>query len=85
MFDLFVIQKSAKDIWCTLESRYGGDDTGRKKYVVGKWLQFPMIDDKPVVEQIHEYENVVANVLSEGMKMCEILQANVLPENFSPF
>ncbi|KAA0058501.1 ty1-copia retrotransposon protein [Cucumis melo var. makuwa] len=68
----------------TLESRYGGDDAGRKKYVVGKWLQFQMTDGKPVVEQIHEYENLVANVLSEGMKMCEILQANVLLEKFPP-
>ncbi|KAA0048161.1 ty1-copia retrotransposon protein [Cucumis melo var. makuwa] len=50
MFDLFVAQKSAKDIWSTLESRYGGDDAGRKKYVVGKWLQFQMTDDKPVME-----------------------------------
>ncbi|KAA0061645.1 ty1-copia retrotransposon protein [Cucumis melo var. makuwa] len=25
MFDLFVVQKSAKDIWSTLESRYEGD------------------------------------------------------------
>ncbi|KAA0048397.1 ty1-copia retrotransposon protein [Cucumis melo var. makuwa] len=40
MFDLFVAQKSVKDIWSTLESRYGEDDAGRKKYVVGKWLQF---------------------------------------------
>ncbi|KAA0049764.1 ty1-copia retrotransposon protein [Cucumis melo var. makuwa] len=84
MFDLFVVQKSAKDIWSTLESRYGGDDAGQKKYVVGKWLQFQMTDDKPVVEQIHKYENLVANVLSEGMKMCEILQANVLLEKFRP-
>ena len=67
MFDLFVIQKYVKDILCTLESHYGGDDAGRKKYVMEKWLQFQMTDDKPVVEQIHEYENLVANVLSEGI------------------
>ncbi|TYJ97996.1 ty1-copia retrotransposon protein [Cucumis melo var. makuwa] len=50
-------------------------------------LEYPritMTDDKPVVEQIHEYENLVANVLSEGIKMCEILQANVLLEKFPP-
>ncbi|KAL0373735.1 UNVERIFIED_CONTAM: hypothetical protein Sradi_3289200 [Sesamum radiatum] len=46
LFDLFVNQKSAKEIWNTLETRYGGDDAGRKKYVVGKWLQFHMVDDK---------------------------------------
>ncbi|TYK15379.1 ty1-copia retrotransposon protein [Cucumis melo var. makuwa] len=41
-----------------------------------------MTDDKPIVEQIHEYENLVTSVLSEGMKMCEILQANVLLKKF---
>ncbi|KAK4389970.1 hypothetical protein Sango_2060300 [Sesamum angolense] len=61
-----------------------GDDAGRKKYVVGKWLQFQMIDEKPIMDQIHEYENLVADVLREGMKMCEILQANVLLEKFPP-
>ncbi|KAL0411131.1 UNVERIFIED_CONTAM: Retrovirus-related Pol polyprotein from transposon TNT 1-94 [Sesamum latifolium] len=30
LFDLFVSHKSAKDIWTTLETRYGGDDAGRK-------------------------------------------------------
>ncbi|KAA0066431.1 ty1-copia retrotransposon protein [Cucumis melo var. makuwa] len=45
-----------------------------------KWLQFQMTDNKPVVDQIHAYENLVANVLFEGVKMCEILEANVLLE-----
>ncbi|KAL0404059.1 UNVERIFIED_CONTAM: Retrovirus-related Pol polyprotein from transposon TNT 1-94 [Sesamum radiatum] len=84
LFDLFVSHKSAKDIWTTLETRYGGDDAGRKKYVVGKWLQFQMVDERPIMDQIHEYENLVTDVLSEGMKMCEILQANVLLEKFPP-
>jgi len=37
------------------------------------------------MEQVHIYENLCAEVLAEGMKMCEILQANVLIENFPPF
>ncbi|TYK28557.1 ty1-copia retrotransposon protein [Cucumis melo var. makuwa] len=84
--DLMIdLDKYAKDNkTSTLESRYGGDDAGWKKYVVGKWLQFQMTDDKPIVEQIHEYENLMANVLSEGMMMCEVLQANVLLEKFPP-
>ncbi|XP_022150382.1 uncharacterized protein LOC111018559 [Momordica charantia] len=85
LFDFFVTKKSAKIMWDTLESRYGGDDAGRKKYVVGKWLQFQMADDKSIMDQVHEYKNLVANVLSEGMKMCEILQTNLLLEKFPPF
>ncbi|KAL0368408.1 UNVERIFIED_CONTAM: hypothetical protein Scaly_1059700 [Sesamum calycinum] len=76
--------ESAKDIWTTFETRYGGDDAGRKKYVVVNGFNFQMIDEKPIMDQIHKYENLVADVLSEGMKMCEILQANVLLEKFTP-
>ncbi|KAL0319709.1 UNVERIFIED_CONTAM: hypothetical protein Sradi_5232400 [Sesamum radiatum] len=36
LFNLFVNHKSARAIWNTLESRYGGDDASRKKYIVGK-------------------------------------------------
>ena len=37
------------------------------------------------MEQVHTYENLCAEVLVEDMKMCEILQANMLIEKFSPF
>lgn len=65
LFDLFINQKSAKVIWETLVKRYGDDDAGKKKYVVGNWLRFQMVDNKPIMEQIHEYENLVCDVLNE--------------------
>ncbi|KAK4737007.1 hypothetical protein R3W88_000704 [Solanum pinnatisectum] len=55
-----------------------------KKYVVGQWIKFQMVDNKPIMEQVHEYENLTADVLNEEMKMCEIFQANVLLEKFPP-
>ena len=36
------------------------------------------------MEQVHVYENMCAKFLSQNMKMCEILQANVLIEKFPP-
>jgi len=84
LFNLFVIFKFAKIIWTKLEAKYGSDDAGKRKYVVGKWLQFQIVEDKPIMEQVHVYENLCAAVLNEGMKMCEILQANVSIEKFLP-
>ncbi|KAE8666786.1 hypothetical protein F3Y22_tig00112491pilonHSYRG00280 [Hibiscus syriacus] len=39
-----------------------------------------MTDDKPIMDQVHDYENLVADIIAEGMQMCEVLQANVLIE-----
>lgn len=38
LFDMFVTQKSAKEIQNLLENKYDANDAGKKKYVVGKWL-----------------------------------------------
>ncbi|XP_059288559.1 uncharacterized protein LOC132041899 [Lycium ferocissimum] len=84
LFDLFVTNKSAKEIWDSLEKIYDTDNAGKKKDVVGKWIKFQMVDNKPIMEQVHEYENLTATVLTEGMKMCEVFQANVLLEKFPP-
>ncbi|XP_074271356.1 uncharacterized protein LOC141595289 [Silene latifolia] len=84
LFDLFMVHKSSKLIWESLEAKYGADDAGKKKYVVGKWLEFQMADEKPIMEQVHVYENLCADVVNEGMKLDDIFVANVLLEKFPP-
>ncbi|XP_056688727.1 uncharacterized protein [Spinacia oleracea] len=84
LFDLLITNRSSKSIWDTLQKKYGADDAGKKKYVVGKWINFKMTDDKSIMDQVHDYENIVTDILGEGMKMCETLQANVLLEKFPP-
>ncbi|KAK9688757.1 hypothetical protein RND81_09G009000 [Saponaria officinalis] len=84
LFDLFMIHKSTKVIWGSLESKYGSDDAGKKKYFVGKWLEFVMQDGKPIMEQVHIYGNLCADVVNEGIKLCDVFLANVLLEKFPP-
>ena len=71
-----------------MEKKYGADDAGKKKYVAGQWIKLQMVDNKPdnkpIMEQVHEYENLTAYVLNEDMEMYEIFQANVLLEKFLP-
>jgi len=77
LFDLFVTFK-----YVNIEVTSGANDTGKKKYAVGEWLHFHIIGDKPIMVQVHVYENLCVEVLSENLKMDEILQANVLIEKF---
>jgi len=68
LFDLFMIFKSAKIIWTKLEAKYGSDDAGKSNYVFGKWLQFHIVDDKPIMEQVHVYENLCAEQRHEDVR-----------------
>jgi len=77
--------KSAKLIWTRPNTKYGSGDAGKRKHVVGKWLQFQITDEKSIMEQFHTYGNLCAEALAEGMKMYEILKANMLIEKFPPF
>ena len=74
----------AKEIWDSLEKKYDIDDAGKNKYVVCQWIKFQMVDNKPIMEQVSEYENLTSDFLNEDMKICEIFQTNVLLEKFPP-
>lgn len=39
-----------------------------------------MVDDKPIIDQIHEYETLCANLISEGLKIYDITFAGILIE-----
>ena len=84
LFYLFVTFRSTKITWEKLEVMYEADGARKKKYVVGKRLRFHFTDDKPIMEQVHVFKNLCAEMVSENMKMCEIIHANVLIEKFSP-
>jgi hypothetical protein len=84
LYLIYSKHQNAKDIWEALKTKYGSDDFGTKKYACNRWLHFRMIDNKPVLDQVHEYENLCADVIAEGMKICEVFQANCLLEKLPP-
>ncbi|KAK9682872.1 hypothetical protein RND81_10G102900 [Saponaria officinalis] len=76
-------EKANKTVRCQLLSNMT-DSLFDLFMVVGKWLEFQMVDGKPIMEQVHVYENLCADVVNEGMKLDDIFVANVLLEKFPP-
>ncbi|VFR00834.1 unnamed protein product [Cuscuta campestris] len=58
---------SAKELWTTLSNKYQAKDLGAKKFVVGKVLDFKMVDSKPVVNQAEELILILNDCTDEGM------------------
>ena len=71
LFDIYCGYNSAKEIWDALKKKYSMEDAGFKKYVVGRFLDFKMVDEKPIMDRVHEYQHIVLEILAEGMKIDE--------------
>ena len=84
LFDIYYFYKSAKEIWETLRKKYSIKDAGTKKYVVGRFLDYKMSDDKPIMEQVHEYQNIILEILAEGIVIDDAFQVATLIEKLSP-
>ena len=54
LYNMYSIKKSAKELWESLDKKYKTDDVGTKKFVVGQFLDYKMVDSKTVVCQVQE-------------------------------
>ncbi|KZV25894.1 hypothetical protein F511_30733 [Dorcoceras hygrometricum] len=59
--------KTAKELWNSLEKNYKTQDVGVKKFFVGKFLDYKMVDAKSVMSQVQEIQIIIHDLLAEGM------------------
>ena len=44
LYDIYSSYKTAKEVWEMLKKKYKTEDTGAKKFVIGKILKYNMVD-----------------------------------------
>jgi hypothetical protein len=52
--DAYIHYKTAKEMWDTLNTEYGGSDPGTELYIIEQYHDYQMVDEKSVVTQAHE-------------------------------
>ncbi|KAJ9565841.1 hypothetical protein OSB04_001807 [Centaurea solstitialis] len=50
LFDLYSPISDPRELWKALEQKYKTHEEGTNKYLVFKYLEFQMVDDKPIME-----------------------------------
>ncbi|XP_073122018.1 uncharacterized protein [Henckelia pumila] len=73
---------TAKELWDFLEKEYKTEDACIKKFVVGKFLDFKMIDSKTVMSQVQEIQIILHDLLAKGMEINEPFQVASIIEKF---
>ena len=55
LYNVYSPLKTAKELWDSLEKKYKTEDAGTKKFVVGKFLDFVMVDSQTVISQVQSF------------------------------
>ena len=50
LYNVYSLIKTTMELWESLEKKYKTADAGSKKFVVGKFLDFVMVDSKTVIK-----------------------------------
>ncbi|GAA0145540.1 hypothetical protein LIER_05714 [Lithospermum erythrorhizon] len=75
--DLYSVYKTyatTKQCWDALEFKHKAQDAGFKKFIVGKFLDYKMVDGKSVDDQFREFEVVFHELQVEGMVLNEMFK-----------
>ncbi|KAH0730994.1 hypothetical protein KY289_002182 [Solanum tuberosum] len=73
-YDQYYIKcKFAKEIWDTLKAIHLAKEVSSKKFLVSNYMEFKMVDDKSITEQVQEFQ-IIANKI--------VVSVIALDENF---
>ncbi|KAK3006238.1 hypothetical protein RJ639_016809 [Escallonia herrerae] len=84
LYNVYSPMVNAKALWKSLERKYKTKDIGSKKFIVGKFLNFKMVDSKTVISQVQEFQLILHDIHVEGMVLGEFFQVAALIEKLPP-
>ena len=71
LYDVYLSTKSAKKLWDNLESEYGLDDAGVERGNIASFLRYVMVDDKPINDQLHQFQEYLRKLQTNGTSLSE--------------
>ncbi|XP_075494915.1 uncharacterized protein LOC142532524 [Primulina tabacum] len=84
LYNVFCEKKTAKVLWESLNRKYKTEDSGAKKFLVGRFLDFKMVNSKPVISQAQELQVIFHEIHGEGMTLSESFQVAAIVEKLPP-
>ncbi|CAL8992015.1 unnamed protein product [Prunus brigantina] len=84
LYDVYSSYRTAKELWESLQKKYRIEVAGTKKFVIGKFLNYKMIDSKSVVNQVEELQIIMHELHNENMIMNENFQVGSIIEKLPP-
>ncbi|XP_023730226.2 uncharacterized protein LOC111877958 [Lactuca sativa] len=74
LYNVYCVTKTTKELWESLDKKYKTEDVGTKKFVVARFLDYKMVDDKTVMSQVQELQVLLHDMHIEVWEEHKIAQ-----------
>ncbi|GJV06718.1 zinc finger, CCHC-type containing protein [Tanacetum coccineum] len=78
LFDICQNVESAKTLCESLESKYMAEDASATKFLVSSFMNYKMVDTRPVMEQYHEMLRILGQYTQHNLMMDEAISVAVI-------
>ncbi|XP_009803103.1 uncharacterized protein [Nicotiana sylvestris] len=84
LYNVYSNVETLKELLEASENKYKTEDAGLKKSVAVKFLDYKMVDSKPVITQVEELQVIIHDLLAEGLDINEAFQVAAMIEKLPP-
>ena len=84
LYNMYSAKLTSKALWESLDHKYKTEDARAKKWIVGRFLDYKMVDSKTVVSQVQEMQVIIHEIHVKGMIISESFQVVAVIEKLPP-
>ena len=74
IYNVYSPIKTTRELWESLHRKNKTEDVGMKKFVVGRFLDYKMVDSKTIISQVQDLQVILHKIHAEGMMLSESFQ-----------
>ncbi|GKC48057.1 copia-like retrotransposon [Tanacetum coccineum] len=74
LYDVYASITYPRKLWTALEFKFKQQEEGTNRYLISKFFNFQMVDEKPILEQVHELQILVNKLNVLSIPIPEMLQ-----------
>ena len=84
LYDVYAPITDPRKLWSALEFKYKQQEEGTNRYLISKFFNFQMVDEKPILEQVHELQILVNKLNVLSIPIPEMLQVGAIVSKLPP-
>ncbi|XP_074588614.1 uncharacterized protein LOC141844468 [Curcuma longa] len=84
LYNVYISMETVKSLWESFEKKYKIENTRLKKFIVGRFLDFKMVDSKSMTSQVQDMQLILRDLDTEGMLLNESFQVAAVIEKLLP-